>query len=34
MEQITNNSDADIKDLIEDIVDKINEIVGWINEQS
>ena len=33
MEQITNNSDADIKDLIEDIVDKINEIVGWINEK-
>ena len=33
MEQIPNNSNSDIKDLMDDIVDKLNEIIDWINTQ-
>ena len=33
MEQIPNNSNSDIKDLMDDIVDKQSEIIDWINTQ-
>tara|TARA_R100000700_G_C3155829_1_gene133136 strand:- start:1150 stop:1251 length:102 start_codon:yes stop_codon:yes gene_type:complete len=33
MDKLEKNGDSDYKDVLDEIIDKINEIVDWINNQ-
>ncbi len=33
MENLNQDNDKDIVEILEELVDKINEIVNWINSQ-
>ena len=33
MDRLEKNGDSDYKDVLDEIIDKINEIVDWINNQ-
>ena len=33
MDKLEKNSDSDYKDVLDQLIDKINEIIDWINQQ-
>ena len=33
MDRLEKNGDSDYKDVLDEIIDKINEIIDWINNQ-
>tara|TARA_Y100001970_G_scaffold265577_1_gene353346 strand:+ start:6692 stop:6793 length:102 start_codon:yes stop_codon:yes gene_type:complete len=33
MDKLEKNGDSDYKDVLDQLIDKINEIIDWINQQ-